>query len=522
MRDAVVVLLALMGPAFAQPASSGRNPRAPDAALRERRAIADETPLESAVDANTYIMGPGDRLLIEAWGLTELSSEVEVNAEGSLFLPRVGVFGARGRTLRELRELIEQRLHAIYPSLHVGMTLAHPRSFLVHVVGAVASPGTSVATPLTHASALVARATPLERASTRRVEIRRQKGSATESLIADLDSFTLLGVPGADPTLLDGDTIFVPFRELEVEVTGAVRRPGRYELVNDRTVRELLRLAGGVSSEAAADRPVRVASRGGAKPPSVRELSAETVLQDGDHVHVPSIGDLGRAVFVEGAVVGAPQSDEGGRRTLLRSESLAAPGGHNRRDSDPASRDAFVSLPFVEGEGVRDLVFKVGGLQPWADARNAYLLRPAEDGTRKRIPIDITAVTAARIPDVSVAVGDTLVVPTRRDTVTVTGAVLSPGSFSFNSSLAPDDYITLAGGTNRLGVASDARILRNGASHRMKNIKSSEPGDIISVPESRLSAREWVAIAVSSVSLVVTVVSLGLTITIAQHNGTLP
>ena len=52
--------------------------------------------------------------------------------------------------------------------------------------------------------------------------------------------------------------MFVPYRDLEVEVTGSVRRPGRYELVAKRNVDELLELAGGISADAAANLPLRV------------------------------------------------------------------------------------------------------------------------------------------------------------------------------------------------------------------------------------------------------------------------
>src|SRR5262249_13329925 len=163
-----------------------------------------------------------------------------------------------GEKLAKLREAIITRLKAVYPNLHVNVTLARPRMFLVNIVGAVARPGPYQATSMTRVSALVPRASPLPTASTRRLAIRRQRG---EKKIADIVYFNSLGDSASDPTVLDGDTIYVPVRDLEVEVSGAVKHPGRYELVRDRTVRELLELAGGFTPEAATTLPLRLTTR---------------------------------------------------------------------------------------------------------------------------------------------------------------------------------------------------------------------------------------------------------------------
>src|SRR5581483_7934899 len=45
------------------------------------------TALEGAIDPQHYLVGPGDRLLVELWGMHDLTVEVEVNAEGRLVVP---------------------------------------------------------------------------------------------------------------------------------------------------------------------------------------------------------------------------------------------------------------------------------------------------------------------------------------------------------------------------------------------------------------------------------------------------
>src|SRR5215472_8354168 len=524
-RGALATLLAMLTALQPSLALAQREPGAPTSpttpltssdlllATPEGRAM-----LEGAVDAKTYIVGPGDRLLVELWGVRQQSTEIDVNAEGRLSIPNVGVFSAGGEKLSILRDAVTSRLRGIYPNLHANVSLARPRTFIVSVVGAVARPGPYPATALTRVSALVPRASPLPNASTRRVEIRR-KGRA-QKIIADLDLFTLLGDPQNDPMLLDGDTVFVPPRELEVQVTGAVKRPGRYELVRERNVRELLEVAGGLSSNAATGLPLRLTTRESGDHLAVHSLAQaaapQTVLHPGDIVHVPALADLGRNVVVEGAIVGNLPA-VGGSGEADRRVAAALPPD---RPVDPSSlltpvatlasqpRDISVVLPYSEGDGVQDLIVKVGGLQPWADGSSAYLLRTA-DSQQTRIPVDITAIASRRSQDVPVKPGDTLVVPSRRDAVVVGGAVQHPGLVPWSRNLHPPDYITMAGGPTRSGVPGSAQVLkRNGERKDIGSVSEIEPGDVISVPEASITAAEWITIVLITANIIVSSIAV--------------
>jgi protein involved in polysaccharide export with SLBB domain len=476
----------------------------------------DNVILEGAVDAKSYIVGPGDRLLVELWGVREQSTQVEVNAEGRLSVPHVGVFGAGGERLATVRDAITSQLHKIYPNLHANVTLARPRTFLVNVIGAVARAGPYPANPLTRVSTLVPRASPLPTASTRRVEIRR-KGRA-EKIIGDIVAFTVLGDPSADPTVLDGDTIFVPVRELEVEVAGAVKRPGRYELVRERNVRELLELSGGLASDAATTLPLRLTTRESGDRLVIHSLpqasAAQTVLHAGDTVHVPALTDLRRTVVVEGAIVGNPNPQQQGgavndqeRRTS--SDRPVDPVSQPGNLASAPTRDVSIVLNYSEGEGVSDLIVKVGGLQPWADGSGAYLLRPTAEAERGRIAVDVVAISSRKAPDIPVQPGDTLVIPSRRDAVVVGGAVQHPGLFPYSRTLHPPDYITLAGGPTRSGSAGSAQILkRNGQRKDIGSVSEIDPGDVISVPEVWLTSGEWVTVLLIVANLIVSTTTI--------------
>lgn len=82
---------------------------------------------------NSLLTNPGERY-------TEINN-VEVDANGSVFLPYVNKVGVRGLTSSGARAKIQQRLEPIVPSAQVQVSLEQGRDHSVDVVGGVAKPG---------------------------------------------------------------------------------------------------------------------------------------------------------------------------------------------------------------------------------------------------------------------------------------------------------------------------------------------------------------------------------------------
>jgi protein involved in polysaccharide export with SLBB domain len=72
--------------------------------------------------------------------------------------------------------------------------------------------------------------------------LRRDKQLISVDILALLEGRLSLS---ANPVLQSGDVLVIPFRQLQVTVLGAVRSPGRYPYVPDRTWRYYVDLAGG-------------------------------------------------------------------------------------------------------------------------------------------------------------------------------------------------------------------------------------------------------------------------------------
>ena len=75
--------------------------------------------------------------------------------------------------------------------------------------------------------------------SLRRVELKR-----SGKIITTLDLYDLLlnGDTSADKALQPGDVIFVPTIAKQISVNGAVRRPAKYEILEEDTLQDAVRL----------------------------------------------------------------------------------------------------------------------------------------------------------------------------------------------------------------------------------------------------------------------------------------
>ena len=136
------------------------------------------------------------------------------------------------------------------------------RSIRIFVVGDVKVPGgytVSGLARMTNALFLAGGITKI--GSLRQVQLRRA-GKTVNTL--DLYDLLLRGDTRKDMQLRANDVVFIPSAETQVGIDGEVRRPAIYELRSERTVGELIDLAGGMlpTADATTVQLERVSSRG--------------------------------------------------------------------------------------------------------------------------------------------------------------------------------------------------------------------------------------------------------------------
>jgi polysaccharide biosynthesis/export protein len=472
--------------------------------VRGERALgsggAPTVPLEGPLDPDTYTCGRGDVFELNFWGAQNFRQLVTVDLEGNAFVSKVGYVVVKGKTLTVAKRLLREAVAKSFPKLNLNVTLAEPRTFVVHLVENVAHPGSYPARQIDRVSTILDRAGGLiSGASRRQIEIRRHDGTTVR---ADLLLYTLTGDLRHNPFLLDGDVVRVPFEGLTASVGGAVRRPGRYELTGSRDLVELVDLAGGPSATAARLLPISVTrwSKDDGQDRQLFEFTPDgsvppTPIRPEDSVRIPSLTDLQQSVTVIGAIAGAAPS------------ALTAAGGAAPGVTTPDESSATRRLPFVQGDSVRTLLERVGGIGPLADLARSYILRQG-----KTLPVDLDALLMLSDlkADRAIELGDTLVVPFKRRNILVEGAVFAPGSYAYNPSFGIDEYLSLAGGRNRSAQPlSDVRLVTpNGVTKQYGPDLKVEPGSSLVVPERNFSRSEIVQMVIGAASFVLSGIAL--------------
>ena len=242
---------------------------------------------QAKLRAEEYVLGPGDEISVYVSNIAELtvSRSYRVDPQGDIDIPLVGSLHVSGRSVREAKSDIIERLKQYVYDPQVSLDIQAFRSQPVSVIGAVIEPGVHQLEGQKTLLEVLSMAKGLRADASDKVHVIRMlewgpiplAGSHPDSTgkfyIADLDSKSLVDgrTPGENIQMKPNDVVSVPTADL-VYVIGAVNRPGGFVL-NERksmSVLQALSLAGGLSKEAAAQKSRVLRSDGLNKPVGVR------------------------------------------------------------------------------------------------------------------------------------------------------------------------------------------------------------------------------------------------------------
>ncbi len=197
---------------------------------------------------HNYVLGPGDELILYVIGSPpglDLAafSRLEVDREGKIYLPGLGVFYVWGKTLAQTEKLLSSKLKA-----NLRLSLGRLRHFPVYVSGEVKFPGSVAVSGADTVIEALSRAGGVKKTgSLRRIVLTRQEAASKTPKRIPVDLYQLLieGKP-LNLHLRDGDVILVPPLKGIAAVGGEIRRPGIYEFLPGETLADLINLAGGL------------------------------------------------------------------------------------------------------------------------------------------------------------------------------------------------------------------------------------------------------------------------------------
>ena len=365
---------------------------------------------------SSYVVGPGDQVVIDVYGATQKTQKLEVSPDGTVIVEGVGPVHLAGLSVEAANRKLKDQLGSRYSSSRIQMTVAQTRTIQVNVMGEVSAPGTYTLSAFASVFHALYMAGGVNGVGTLR-NIKVYRGGRLLSSV-DVYDYILNGRLSGNVRLQDNDVIVVGPYDCIVDIVGHVKRPMAYEMKQNESVATLLKYAGGFSNKAYKT-AVRLNRTAGDhySAYSVSEFDmAGFHLMDGDSVTVDSILDrYENTITVRGAVFHPGRYDLDGTTT------------------------------------VRSLIERSGGLTEDAFSAHAMLYRMKPDRTRRVISIDIDGLMAGTVADVALENEDDLYVPYRlesmsRRTLTIHGEVQFPGEYEYADDETIEDLILQAGG----------------------------------------------------------------------------
>ena len=390
-----------------------------------------------AVDPS-YLVGPGDEIIVMLWGETQFRQVLKVDREGFVFIPEIGQLFVNGLNLT----LLESKLFKVFsqsyaslnpqgkePTTFLDVSLGNLRPLRIQVLGEVAQPGAyTVSHSATLFSALYYFNGPMFSGSLRDIQLIRG-GRKIKSI--DFYNYLLTGQKPEDQKLQLDDVIFIPRRKKSVKIQGEINRSGIFELKSGENLLDLLDIAGGLKitaylGRAQIDRIVPFDERKESKIDRMfYDVNLKDVLgskkivplQDGDRIKILSVL-------------------ESRQNVVSISGSITRPGSYELGDSLRVS----------------DLISKADGLLGDAYFERVDLVRTNKDFKEKLIKLDLT-LALKNNPKHNVLLKDKdrvriygMTEMVAKTYVSIIGHVKTPGFYPLQENTTLYDLVFKAGG----------------------------------------------------------------------------
>ena len=202
------------------------------------------TSIDNVPVSADYTVGPGDEIVVRAWGSIDIDFRSVVDRNGQLNLPKIGSFTVVGVRASELEKHLRAQIGRLYTNFNLNVTLGQLHGVKVFVVGPAQRPGSfTLGSQSTILSAVAAAGGPGPNGSMRKVSLRRDGRIVSE---LDIYAFLVQGDKSKDLQLVAGDVVVFHPVGPRVALNGELDNAAIFELKGaEEPVSALLLYAGG-------------------------------------------------------------------------------------------------------------------------------------------------------------------------------------------------------------------------------------------------------------------------------------
>tara|TARA_B100000780_G_scaffold253335_1_gene200899 strand:- start:705 stop:2462 length:1758 start_codon:yes stop_codon:yes gene_type:complete len=449
---------------------------------------------------SSYILDFGDTLEIQLIGQKNSIDELPIKRDGSINIPEIGKVFVSGLSLDAVNEMIKNRVANAYIGIEAFVSLVNIRDIQVLITGSAHNPGIYTLngnSNLLHALSMAGGID--EKGSYRQVNLIRDN-----KVINTIDLYDIFihGKSGFGQRLRSGDSILIKPSNKLINITGAIKRPGTYELLPDETFKDLFNFGNGFSP--AADISTL----------RIERLDRETV----NFIVVKNINDL---------IALKPISGDSLNVRAYERKSVTIIGAVNTPGTYIISKGETLSSLISKAEGYTDDAYPFGSIlnnqKALAINQNAveklytsfvqklitkgdslfesqslpFILEELKRSTitgRVMAEFDLDILKARPELDTNLDDGDQIIIPTLTQQVYIFGEINNIGATRYKAGSNVNEYLLASGGilesadsTNIFVVHPNgevARLQSRGLSflnNRSNNI-SIYPGSVIYVP----------------------------------------
>ena len=376
---------------------------------------------------DNYVLGPGDQVVVDIYGASQNTLIHTISPEGTIRVGGYGPIYLSGLTVAGAQSKLRQTIGSRYQSSNLKVIVGNTRTIQVNIMGEVRAPGTYHLSAFANVFYALYRAGGTSSLGTlRSIKVYRNGRLIT---VVDLYDYILNGRLAGNIRLQDNDVIQVEPYQALVGITGNVKRPMFYEMRQDESVATLIKYAGGFTGDA-------------------HTKSVRLVRQAGERYSVHNVSEFEMATF-----------------NLEDGDNVTVDGMINRYENMVEIKGAvFRPGPFQLGTNVtsvRSLIEAAEGLTEDAFATHAVLHRLKADRSLEVLAVDVKGIMEGTTADIPLQNEDVLFIMTQEDlrqerTFTITGQVMSPGTYEYADNVTIEDLIVMAGGLR--DQASLARV----------------------------------------------------------------
>ena len=197
---------------------------------------------------NDYKISLRDQFTVILSGSKDAIFNLNVKLDGTILFPELGAISVVGLSLQEVKDKLAQLIEQSYIGVNIDISMQNLSAKKITIVGAVKTPGTYLINPFSTITGALAYSGGIsEIGSLRDIKLIRNN---KEIFSFDLYDLLINGDRSKDLTLEAGDTLLIKAASQFVEISGAVKRPAIYEILENETLANIVDFALGFNQTA--------------------------------------------------------------------------------------------------------------------------------------------------------------------------------------------------------------------------------------------------------------------------------